>query len=245
MTAGNRLAGKVAFVTGAGRGIGRAIALGLATEGAAVCCTARSPEEVQETAAQIAAQGGRALALTADVGSWEQVEKVFAAAAEELGGLDIVVVNAGVDQERRSLEDSDPAAWAATLTVNLTGAYHTFKAAVPHLKRRGGGKIIAMGSGMGHKGLAGNSDYCVSKAGLWMLTRVAAQELAADKISVNELIPGPVRTQMTAGASGGAFGATSEWVKDPQDVVPMAVFLATQPDIGPTAQSFSLMRRDP
>lgn len=86
----------------------------------------------------------------------------------------------------------------------------------------------------------------VTGAGRWPSPpRVPAQELAADRISVNELIPGPVCTQMTVGASGGAFAAAGEWVKDPEDVVSTAVFLASQSDIGPTAQSFSLMRRDP
>jgi 3-oxoacyl-[acyl-carrier protein] reductase len=90
------------------------------------------------------------------------------------------------------------------------------------------------------------SAYAVSKAGLWMLTRVLAQELAPYRISVNELIPGPVATSMTAQLVEGresVFGIESEWTKSPDDVVPLALFLATQPDVGPTAQSYSLMRR--
>jgi 3-oxoacyl-[acyl-carrier protein] reductase len=100
---------------------------------------------------------------------------------------------------------------------------------------------------MGHRGSASGSAYACSKAGLWMLTRVLAQEVWQDNISVNELIPGPVDTTMTSGAtarSGPAFTTNSEWIKTPEDVVPLALFLATQPTIGPTAQSFSLMRRD-
>src|SRR5262249_56454486 len=112
-----------------------------------------------------------------------------------------------------------------------------------HLRRRGCGKIITIGSGIGHRGGPERSSYACSKAGLWMLTRVLAQELAAFNISVNELVPGPVDTSMNpSGARTSTLGA-SEWLKRPEDVVPLALFLAEQPDVGPTAQSFSLMRR--
>ncbi len=143
------------------------------------------------------------------------------------------------------MEDSDPSAWRQVLEVNLIGAYSCVQAAIPHLKTRGAGKIITVGSGMGHRGLAGSSAYSCSKAGLWMLTRVLAMELWEDRISVNELIPGPVSTEMNpARPDGSSSLGASEWAKAPDDVVPLALFLATQPDVGPTAQSFSLMRRD-
>jgi 3-oxoacyl-[acyl-carrier protein] reductase len=120
------------------------------------------------------------------------------------------------------------------------------------LKARGGGKIIMMGSGMGHRGAKGNSSYAVAKAGMWMLTRVAAQELAEHNIAVNEISPGPVRTELTRGieerarATGGetAFSNSVEWIKQPEDVAPLAVFLASMPEPGPSAQSFCLNRRD-
>ena len=156
---------------------------------------------------------------------------------------DILVANAGGVLESKPVLEGDPALWEATVAVNLFGAYHCIRAAIPHLKRRGGGKILTMGSGMGHNGLAGHSAYCCAKAALWMLTRVSARELWADGISVNELVPGPVLTDATRGG-GAVAGIDSEWVKSPEDVVPLALFLATQPDVGPTAQSFSLMRRD-
>jgi len=115
------------------------------------------------------------------------------------------------------------------------------------LKQRGAGKIITIGSGLGHRGYAGGSAYSCSKAGLWMLTRILAQELMQYKISVNELIPGPVQTSIDDNAktsNSKVKSMESEWQKQPKDVVPLALFLASQPDIGPTAQSFSLMRRD-
>jgi 3-oxoacyl-[acyl-carrier protein] reductase len=241
------LEGKVAIVTGAGRGIGRAIALGYARAGAAVCCAARTRAEIDATVHEIACDGGQAIAVPTDVTDPASARTMVESAVERFGGLDIVVVNAGVNGERNPVEVCDLARWRLTLDVNVYGALHCAQAAIPHLRKRGGGKIIMVGSGVGHRGLPGHSAYACSKAALWMLTRVLAQELAADNISVNELIPGPVVTalsQSQASQGRGVFGIPGEWVKSPEDVVPLALFLATQPAIGPTAQSFSLMRRD-
>ena len=242
----NALDGKGAVITGAGRGIGRSIAVGLARAGASVCCAARTETEIQGTVAQIREEGGTAVSFQTDVTQWGAVEELFDFADSELGGIEIVVLNAGTNLDRRTVEESDPAAWEATLRTNLLGTYYCAKAAIPALKRRGRGKIITVGSGMGHKGFAGSSAYCCSKAGLWMLTRTLAQELWKYNISVNELIPGPVETNMARNEGGGdsVFSIESEWIKSPEDVVPLALFLATQPDVGPTAQSYSLMRRD-
>jgi 3-oxoacyl-[acyl-carrier protein] reductase len=240
------LEGRVAVVTGAGRGIGRAIARGYAEAGAAVCCLARSAREVEAAVAEIAAQGGRALAAAADVRDAAAVERAYEATARAFGGIDLLVLNAGVDA-RGGVEEGDPALWREALEVNLVGAYTCARLAIPHLRRRGAGKIISVGSGLGHRGMAGRSAYSASKAGLWMFTRVLAQELAPHRISVNELIPGPVRTSIAAAADPETVASpvfAGEWLKQPEDVVPLALFLATQPDGGPTAQSFSLLRRD-
>lgn len=241
------LSGKVAVVTGAARGIGRAIAFGYAEAGAAVVCAARSTGEIEDAAETIRLQGGQALALPTDVTDPDAVRTLFDQAAKQFGGIDIVVINAGVSLDRHTVAESDPDNWRMTMEVNLFGAYHCARAALPHLQARGAGKIIMIGSGMGHRSGPGSSAYACSKAGLWMLTRVLAQEVWQDKISVNELIPGPVNTSMTddeAAQAGAAFATGSEWPKRPADVVPLALFLATQPETGPTAQSFSLMRRD-
>lgn len=242
-----QLSGKVAIVTGAGRGIGKAIAQAYARAGAAVCCAARTETALRETVQDIVAAGGQGLAVPTDVTHLAAVQQMVQVTVETFGGLDILVINAGVSADRRHVEASDPEAWRTTLEVNLLGAYYCAQAAIPALKQRGAGKIITVGSGVGHRGLPGSSAYACSKAGLWMLTRVLAQELGPYNISVNELIPGPVVTDM-AGAQvaqrQGVFGIEGEWVKTPDEVVPLALFLATQPPVGPTAQSFSLMRRD-
>jgi len=241
------LKNKVAVVTGAGRGIGRAIAVAYARAGAAVACAARTQPEIDDTVSTIVAAGGQALAVPTDVTDLRSVSHLFETIARHFNGVDILVINAGANYDRRPVEDSAPLDWQRTLAVNLVGAYYCAQAAIPYMKARGAGKIITIGSGLGHRGTAGNSAYACSKAGLWMLTRVLAQELWAYNISANELIPGPVNTTIDAGQAvpqQSVRGFESEWVKEPEDVIGLALFLATQPDIGPTAQSFSLMRRD-
>lgn len=238
------LIGKVALVTGSSRGIGRAIALGYARAGAAVGCAARSGDALDEVVAAIKSEGGTALALVTDVTDETAVEGMLERATQHFGGLDILVVNAGGNLDKSKVDEGDSDTWKATVDLNLFGGYYCIKAAIPHLKARGSGKIITIGSGLGHHGLPGGSAYACSKAALWMLTRVVAQELAAANISVNELIPGPVETgALTDAFRKNVVEKKLEWLKTPEDVVDLALFLATQPTVGPSAQSFSLMRR--
>ena len=243
-----RLKGKVAVITGAGRGIGRAIAIGYAAEGASICCAARTTSEIKDVASEIAGAGGNAITIETDVTDLTQVERMNKAAADAFGGIDIVVINAGGNLDRSRIDEGDPDTWTATIDLNLKGAYYTARSAIPYLKKRGGGKMITIGSGIGHNGRPNTSAYACAKAGSWMLTRVLAQELWEYNISVNELVPGPVLTPGAIAAweaeGSGVNTISSEWVKEAEDVVPMALFLATQPDKGPTSQSFSMMRRD-
>lgn len=241
------LEGKVAVITGAGRGIGKAIAIAYAKAGAKVVCAARTAEEIEQTKAEITGFNGVALAVMTDVTNIDSVKAMFHKAVRHFGGIDILVINAGANYDRKTVEESELENWKRTMEVNLFGAYYCAQSAIPYLKERGAGKIITIGSGLGHRGVPCGSAYSCSKAGLWMLTRILAQELIQYNISVNELIPGPVQTAIDDNAkncniSVKAMG--SEWHKQPEDVIPLALFLAGQADVGPTAQSFSLMRRD-
>ena len=241
------LNGKVAIITGAGKGIGKAVAIAYAKQGMSVCCIARTLSDIVSTVNEIKESGGNAMAISCDVTNYENVKEVMQKAYERYGRIDLILVNAGTDTEKLPIDELDIAEWKRVMDVNLNGAFYTVKAAIPYLKRNGSGKIITIGSGMGHKGRADDSAYSCSKAGLWMLTRVLAQELSEYRISVNELIPGPVITDMGKDSmkdERSAFSINGEWIKSPDDVTDLAIFLAGQPGAGPTAQSYSLMRRD-
>jgi 3-oxoacyl-[acyl-carrier protein] reductase len=245
MDKSDSLKDKIALITGASKGIGKALAIGFAAAGASVSCAARTRELLNTTVDEINEKGGKALAVVADVTKESEVQRMLKDTVDYFGGLDILVINAGHDFDGQSVADSDTDSWRETIELNLISAYSCAKAAIPYLKQRGGGKIITMGSGLGHRGMVGRSAYACSKAGLWMLTRILAQELQEENISVNELIPGPVETGLISEAfRQNVVEKENEWLKRPEDVVELALFLAGQPKFGPTAQSFSLMRRD-
>lgn len=239
-----QLGSKIAVITGAGRGIGRGLAVGFAEQGAKVVCAARTQAQLDDTIQAIRDSGGQAIALSCDVTRPDDVRNLYAETRSHYGPVDIVIANAGGNFERRSVEDSDIDGWENTLRVNLLGVYYTCKYAIPDLKTKGG-HIIVTGSGMGHRDGDAGSAYSASKAAVWMLARNLATELRDYGICVNELIPGLVDTDILTAAERPADSALSlEWFKQPADVVPLALFLATQPRTGPTGQSFSLMRRD-
>jgi 3-oxoacyl-[acyl-carrier protein] reductase len=238
--------GSVAFVTGAGRGIGRALALDLARRGAAVACLARSEDQVRETLGLIEAEGGKGIACKGDVTDLADMREWFERTGRELGPVRIVIANAGTNLDRRSVEDSVPGDFEETLKVNVVGVYNTVKAAVPFLKK-GGGHIILIGSGQGLRGQKNGAAYACSKAGVHILTQVLSLELKPYSIAVNEFIPGPVKTELTRPLwekKAGVFAIEDEWIKNPEDTgaIPMAL-LSYPPDSCPSGQTYSLTRR--
>jgi len=195
----HELKGKVAIVTGAGRNIGRGIALALADGGAAVVVNARSNmQEAQAVVAEIERAGGKALAITADVADPAAVQKMADTAAQKFGRIDILVNNAAVRAEQ-AFEGMTLAQWRAVTSIILDGAFNCVQACLPHLKKSGAGVIINIGGLSAHTGAARRPHVVTAKAGLIGLTRALAHELAPDKIRVNTLTPGLMATPRPAG----------------------------------------------
>ena len=194
------LEGKVAIVTGASRGIGRAIALKLAREGASLVVTATTLESAQKTAAEVEALGQKALALAVDVADSAAVTAMFASAVGTFGKVDILVNNAGVTKDGLLLRMKD-ADWDEVIDVNLKGAFNCVREASKLMTRARSGRIVNISSVVGEMGNAGQINYCASKAGMIGLTKSAARELAKRGITVNAVTPGFIETDMTAALS--------------------------------------------
>jgi 3-oxoacyl-[acyl-carrier protein] reductase len=196
----NELAGRVAVVTGAGRNIGRAIALDLAAAGAAVVVNARANRAEAETVArEIEEKGGRALALLADVADAAAVANMMQKTAEHFGRIDILVNNAALRREQ-PLADMSFADWREILGVVLDGAFHCVKAALPHLRASDAGAIINIGGLSAHTGAAKRAHVVTAKAGLAGFSRALAHELAADRVTVNCVAPGLIAAARGPGA---------------------------------------------
>lgn len=202
------LSGKTAIVTGASRGIGKAIALRLAASGAKVACVARSADKLKETVDEITAAGGEAELHTCDVADSESVSKLIEGLAEKWGGLDIVVNNAGITKDGLipRMGDED---WDSVIATNLRSVFLFTRAASLVMMRKRSGRIINISSVSGLMGNAGQANYSASKAGVIGFTRTVAQELASRKVTVNAVCPGYIASEMTQ-----AMGATlDEFVK--------------------------------
>ncbi len=193
------LAGRVALVTGASRGLGRAVALALGAAGAAVACAARSLDQVEATAAALAAAGGRGLPLRLDVTRSDEVVRAVAAAERALGPVDVLVNNAGITLEQKTEEVTDEA-WERILATNLTSMFRCARAVAPGMIRLGRGKIINVGSMYGALGVPRYAAYCASKAAVEGLTRSLAAEWARHGIQVNCLAPGYMDTDIPRAA---------------------------------------------
>jgi 2-deoxy-D-gluconate 3-dehydrogenase len=193
------LAGRVAVVTGASRGLGRAMAVALAGAGADVAVAARAKTDLEETAHQVEALGVRALALVTDVAAYASVESLMTQTVATLGRLDIVVNNAGIARvaplAEASLDD-----WRTILDVNLSGVFHGCRAAAPHLIRQRAGKVINLASVLAAAGLPGYTMYAATKGGVISFTRALAVEWARHNIQVNAIAPGWFVTEMNEAA---------------------------------------------
>lgn len=191
------LANRVAIVTGASRGIGRAIALKLAREGADVVVTATTLESARNTALEIESFGRKALPLSVDVSDSAAVTATFSAAVEAFGKVDILVNNAGITKDGLLLRMKD-ADWDAVIDVNLKGAFNCIREAAKLMTKARSGRIVNISSVVGEMGNAGQINYSASKAGMIGLTKSAARELAKRGVTVNAVTPGFIETDMTA-----------------------------------------------
>jgi len=241
-----KLAGKVAIVTGGGRGLGRAIALRFAAEGAALALAGTGAPHLETTAAEITAHGGRALALVTDVANEAAVAAMVAATVQRFGRLDILVNNAGIAGPTAPIVEAPLAEWERTLAINLTGAFLCTRYAIPHLiAAGGGGRIINISSIAGHIGYALRSAYAASKWGLIGLTRSTAIELGSHDVTVNAIAPGSTRGERLASVirdRAVALGRTPEEIEreffvgqnalkrmvEPEEIAATALFLVSE-----------------
>jgi NAD(P)-dependent dehydrogenase (short-subunit alcohol dehydrogenase family) len=233
----NAMTGRTAIVTGAGNGIGRAIALGLAGAGCNVGLIDVDADALRETSAL--ATGSRTGCAKADVADGEAVRAAVDRLADELGGVDILVNCAGI-MRLGTLESLSEKDWRATFSINVDGVFHASRAAIPHLRARGAGRIVNISSWLGKSGKAHYGSYCASKAAIISLTETLALELAADRITVNAICPGIIaHTGMRdrGEAEARALGLPSAEARiagiplgrlgEPGDVAGVALFLAS------------------
>src|SRR5579885_207315 len=244
-----KLADKVAVITGAGSGMGKAAALLFAAEGAAIAAVDVNAPAAEQTASEIAANGGKAIAVGADVSSSAEVQRMFARTADHFGRLDVVYNNAGTIEKNEMLHEIGDDEFARVLDVNLRGVFFGIKYAVPHLIKAGGGSIINTASVGGLKAFTGKPDYTSSKAAVIAMTQVAGLQYGRHKIRVNCICPGIIYTGMSRRVHREQFGKELDpaikgrisalgRIGMPEDVARVALFLASDDAAFVTAAPF-------
>jgi NAD(P)-dependent dehydrogenase (short-subunit alcohol dehydrogenase family) len=232
-----RLAGKAALVTGGGTGIGRAIALAFAREGAKVAVAGRRLEKLHETIAELKKHGGELLALQCDVANAGDAERAVAETAEAFGSLNVLVNSAGA-LTATTVEGISEQEWDRLMAVNLKGPFLMSRAVLAEFRRAGGGVIVNIGSVLGLIAMKDRAAYCASKGGLTLLTKAMALDHAHEKVRVNCICPSIVETELVAGLfAASEAGAAAKKARiagiplgrmgHPEDVAEMAVFLAS------------------
>jgi len=226
------LSGRVALVTGASQGIGRACAVKLAQSGATLALAARSQDKLNELAAQIKAAGGKAATFQLDVSDEEQIKSTFKSVLAQLGKIDIVVNNAGITRDQLVMR-MKRADWDAVLNTNLTSAYLCTQQAISSMLKQRWGRIINITSVFGQTGQAGQANYAASKAGLIGLTMAIAREVGSRNITCNAVAPGFIETAMTSGLADDFKQSAVKMIPlgrvgSPEDVASAVAFLASE-----------------
>jgi 3-oxoacyl-[acyl-carrier protein] reductase len=226
------LAGKVALVTGAAQGIGKAIAMLLARNGADVVVSDINLEKAQETANEIQGMGRRSLAIKVNVADLKDVERMVETTVEQFGRIDILVNNAGITRDRLILRMTEED-WDAVLDVNLKGTFNCTKAAIRYMSKQKSGKIVSIASVTGEMGNPGQANYGASKAGVIGFTKTIAREFAGRGINVNAIAPGYIQTPMTDAVPEKAKEELKRMIPmerlgKPEDVAQAVLFLVSE-----------------
>jgi 3-oxoacyl-[acyl-carrier protein] reductase len=227
-----KLAGKVALVTGAAQGIGKAVALLLARNGADIVVSDINLEKAEETAKEVQALGRKALATKVDVATLGDVEKMVEAILAQFGKVDILVNNAGIARDKLILRMTEED-WDAVLNINLKGTFNCTKAVVRHMSKQRSGKIVNIASVVGEMGNAGQGNYAASKAGVIGFTKTIAREFAQRGINVNAIAPGYIETPMTDALPDKAKEELKRLIPmdrlgNPEDVAEAVLFLVSE-----------------